>query len=160
MKNILIIVLCSTVELYAQTSTDSLSTPLGEFVLISEEEIEESTGYLDETSTTSDGGTAQLIELSSGARHAQPMAETVSASMTISMMPNPTAGIVEMQIKDVAGSVSISITDLLGQTVYTTSLVVDGSRTAYLPAQTWSSGTYIVNVRGANSNITERLVVR
>jgi hypothetical protein len=159
MKKLTLSFLLISVASFAQTTTDSISTPLGDFVLISEEEIEESTGYLDETSTTSDGGTAQLLELSSGARLAQPMSE-VTTVMTITMMPNPTAGIVEMYIKDASGSISISVKDVLGQTVYETSLICDGSRTAYLPAQTWASGTYIVNVRGTSSTLTERLVVR
>lgn len=159
MKKLLCLTPLLVANLFAQTTTDSISTSLGDFVLITEEDIEESTGYLDETSTASDGGTAQLLELSSGARLMQPAVEA-NVGMSLTMMPNPTDGVVEMQIKDASGSISISVTDLLGQNVYVTSIVVDGSRTAYLPAQLWASGTYIVNVRGASSNVTERLVVK
>jgi hypothetical protein len=159
MKKLAFILVGCSGCLAAQTSTDSISTSFGEFVLISEEQIEVSTGYVDETSTTSDGGTAQFLEVSSGARLAPPISETTEMNMIISMMPNPTSGITEMQIQNASGSVLISVTDLLGQTIYSCTIAVDGNRTAYLPSQLWTSGSYFVNVRYNGSIITERLIV-
>lgn len=156
MKLLLFIAISFSTTLGAQT-TDSISTSLGDFVLVSSETVDESTGYSDESATTSDGGTAQMVEINSGARFAAPYVE--NSSLQVTMQPNPARGIVELNIEGVSGHAEISVTDLAGRSIYTSRVNVDGSRTTYLPTQTWSSGTYVVTVNAGGSLHTERLVV-
>ncbi len=148
-----------TTTTFAQTTTDSIATPLGEFVLVTTEEMTESTGYIEETSTTADGGTAEFLEISSGARYAAPKAE-VGSMLVVEMLPNPAHGVVQLNISGVVSGVTITVTDLLGQIVYSTTLAIDGERTAYLPSQTWASGTYIVSVSSSQNLFAERLIVQ
>ena len=158
MKNISFFFLIGIVSSsYAQTTTDSISTLLGEFVLITTEETEESTGYMEESFTTSDGGTVEFVAINSGARFAAPA--NVSQTMAVKISPNPSADVVQLEISSVEGQVSIVVTDVLGQVVYSSNLNVDKSRTTYLPSQLWASGTYLIVVSAGGEVTTERLVI-
>ncbi len=144
-------------HVFAQ-ATDSISTPLGDFVVVTTEEILESNGYEEESTTTSDGGSAEFLMISSGARFAGPQLESTGV-LSVRMNPNPANEIVQLDISGVSGSVEIAVTDLLGREVYNNTLAIAGSRVVYLPTQTWTNGTFLVVIRSEGQQHTERLIV-
>jgi hypothetical protein len=73
--------------------------------------------------------------------------------------PNPSSGVVELYISGVEGVITIMVSDLLGQIIYSCNISLSNSTTAYLPAHLWPSGTYIILGSAGGQIATERLIV-
>ena len=158
MKNlfsILAISLCTCV--YSQTVTDSIATPIGDFVVISEESTEQSNEYAQETATTSDGGSINLI--TAGISSERMSSSRIVSALNVTLAPNPTSGLVELNITGVEGATTVVVTNVLGQIVYSNSVQVNSSRTMYLPAQLWLGGTYMVVISAGGQTVSKRLIV-
>jgi len=158
MRNFIFFVLLGVTCTVQAQITDSLVTPLGAFVLVTIEDAEESTGYSEESLTTSDGGTIEFVAINSGARFASAINE--NQKMVVNISPNPSADVAQLKISGVDGPVSIVVTNTLGQMVYTSTITVTQSRTTYLPVQVWPAGTYLVVISAGGAVETERLVVQ
>lgn len=120
-------------------------------------ELEQSASYSSQITTTSDGGTSELITPETSSER---LALGATANnLQIQLAPNPSSGVVELNISGAYGAASIVVTDLLGQIIYSTTLAVNSMRTAYLPAQLWTSGTYIIVTSCGGQTATQRLIV-
>lgn len=153
---VLVAAILSGICLFGQT-TDSIATPYGEFTLETTDSILPSTGFIDESSATSDGGTSDFVEITSGARMAPPVSQV--AGLIISLTPNPASENVQLNISGIESPVEIKVLDLTGRIIYSRSLVVQINQTILLPASQWSEGTYTVTVICGTTVLTEHLVV-
>lgn len=158
MKKLLsILALSFSVTVYAQSVTDSVNTSIGDFIVVSSEEIEESSAVTEESTSTSDGGSVELV--TPGFSGARLSSSVVTSQLNVRLAPNPSSGVVELQVIGVEGVTSIVVTNLLGQVVYSTNISVTNTRTTYLPAQLWTSGTYIVVTSAGGQTVSTRLIV-
>ena len=74
--------------------------------------------------------------------------------------PNPTAGTaaIEVNMKQ-AGKVTLEISNMLGQVVYSTSAsLTSGTHTFTVDAAKWNTGLYFYTVKSKNFSVTEKLV--
>jgi hypothetical protein len=158
MKHTLFIIsFCATCVVSAQTSTDTLTTSIGEFAVESEEELTESTVYVDESYYTPDGGSAEFVSAVSSARFITPQAD--AHDMHIQVKPNPTIESADLVVDGISGMATIIVTNVLGQVVFTSLVTVDRSQTVQLPAQLWEPGVYMIVVASGGNTLTERLIV-
>ena len=73
------------------------------------------------------------------------------------MYPNPTTGMLNIELETLNGATaSIEITDVLGQTLQTTSLTQPKTQ---LNIQHVSAGIYIVNINVNNQRISKKLII-
>jgi hypothetical protein len=158
MKNLFLtaLVLICTVA-YCQNASDSINTSIGDFILITSESIESSEVYAEEVITTEDGGSGEFVAAASSARFAQ--TPVTSTNLQVRVMPNPTPEAVELFIDGMSGTASVVVTDVLGQVVFSSRAIVDSSTRVFLPAQWWTSGTYLIVVSNGVDVKTERLIV-
>ena len=78
-------------------------------------------------------------------------------ALGLSMYPNPTTGMLNIELETLNGATaSIEITDVLGQTLQTTSLTQPKTQ---LNIQHFSAGIYIVNINVNNQRISKKLII-
>jgi hypothetical protein len=82
----------------------------------------------------------------------------VNALDATSLVPNPTTGKVTISA-DVTGPVSISMVNILGETVRTYSEEANGSFSKTYDVSALSSGIYLVKIANGGSTVTKRLSV-
>ncbi len=84
----------------------------------------------------------------------------LDASETPSMQlsPNPTGGSFSVQMEHVQGEGLLSIQNLLGETLWSSRVILDGSGTVVVEADL-SPGLYLVHLRSGNTDTAQRLVV-
>lgn len=79
---------------------------------------------------------------------------------SFSVYPNPSKGVININAKNTAGNLNVSIYNLLGQQVLSSSLEGNNSGNYSLDASTkLTSGTYIVNIKSDSSNYSSKIVV-
>lgn len=79
---------------------------------------------------------------------------------SVSVFPNPTNGEFSIQFNEVTGgSYTIVLTDLVGKTVRTEQIAVSGTHTEFLSYNDLPSGTYLLTVKGQDSEATEMLII-
>jgi hypothetical protein len=158
MKKVLIILISANAfSVSAQTVTDSVNTTIGDFILVTSEQAGASAVYSEENISTSDGGNGEFVAVNSNARML--LTPVVSVNMQISVMPNPSSGATELSVTGMSGTAAVVVTNVLGQTVYSSNTVVDGSAKIFLPSQLWESGNYFVVVSNGQDVKSEKLVV-
>lgn len=79
-------------------------------------------------------------------------------NMRFTMYPNPSANLVQVELPAGERTNRLVVRDLMGRTVHAVNAVNQDRLT--LDVATWSDGVYFVALEGANSQWTERLVVR
>ena len=142
---------------HSQTVTDTLVTSIGEFSVESEEQISATSIAVQESYSNTDGGLTEFVSTSSSARLISP--QTESGNLEIWVQPNPALDNADMTVSGMSGYVSINVTNVLGQTVYTSYIRVDQSQRVALPAQLWESGIYMIVVSAGSNVATERFIV-
>ena len=156
-KFLLITALLAATCIHAQSVTDSINTSIGDFVLVTSEAPLISEVYLEESIATTDGGNGEFVAIGSNARY---MDEPVlTTALQIALAPNPTVGTTELQVKGMSGAATITVTNVLGQVVYSSVQQVNSSQTVLIPSQLWQSGSYLVVVSNGQDVKTERLIV-
>ncbi len=83
----------------------------------------------------------------------------ITALDNVSLVPNPTTGKVTMTASDVNGPVSISVIDLLGETVNTFSESSNGNFSKTYDLSALSNGMYIVKIENAGTTVTKKLSI-
>lgn len=79
---------------------------------------------------------------------------------SFSVYPNPSKGVININAKNTSGNLNVSIYNLLGQQVLSSSLEGNNSGNYSLDASTkLTSGTYIVNIKSDSSNYSSKIVV-
>lgn len=163
MKKYCFLILFITTTFYSfgqQVVTDSVVTELGDFILeTSENEFLSEQDLLGDSTTTSDGGNAEyLIGIENGTFRIQNPTQTENNSESFSLLPNPTAGIVEVKLVGMNSTITFSILDPLGRIVMYNSLFVQGDRTIHFDMTEYARGVYFVQVITQNSTFTQRLI--
>lgn len=160
MKKLLALLLLVNVSsLFAQTFTDTIATPIGDFSLVTNEEGEVSSAFSDETTVTSDGGTVEFVGVTSGARFADEQT-ILGEGIAMKLAPNPASNVVEVQLTGITGAVTLTAINVLGQIVYSANLNVESGRPLYIPAQQWGSGNYLIMINAGSQVLQEKLVVK
>jgi len=78
----------------------------------------------------------------------------------ISIYPNPTNGIFTIEMNDVVKDIyTIKITNVLGQTIFTNSQLVNGIYKENIDLSAFQKGVYLIEIKNSSSTITERIVV-
>lgn len=72
------------------------------------------------------------------------------------MYPNPTSGILNINLNSFKNSVSLEIHNLVGQQVFTTKLTKSNSR---ISVNNLSKGLYLVTVKTSNTLTTKKLII-
>lgn len=85
--------------------------------------------------------------------------EETSALNTVNMVPNPTTGRVSISAEGVQGSLSISVVNMLGETVRNYHEEASGSFTKTFDLSALSTGVYLIKLENAGSTITKRLSI-
>lgn len=75
------------------------------------------------------------------------------------LVPNPTTEVTELRVSGMTGSITIVVTDVLRQVVYSSNQNIDSSKQVFLPSQLWSSGSYMVVVNNGQTVKAEKLIV-
>jgi len=88
--------------------------------------------------------------------------EESAFAKSVKVYPNPVVGnqfFVQLPT-DSEGSVTVRLTNLLGQEVYTSSLEATGNTVKIEPAMTLQSGIYIVSISNGKATTTKKLIVK
>lgn len=84
---------------------------------------------------------------------------TEGANLQVQVKPNPSAENADQTVSGMTGYAMITVTNILGQTVYSSNVTVDTTTPVLLPIQLWETGTYMVVVTAGGKTTAERLVV-
>ena len=79
------------------------------------------------------------------------------AGSTVSLFPNPTNGVVTVDLADIKGRTELTLSDATGRVVLTT---VTSNERIVLDASTLPNGIYLMTLRNANEVMSTRLSVQ
>jgi hypothetical protein len=82
----------------------------------------------------------------------------VSMSENINIYPNPTTGNVQIECNIPEGDYTMNMTDVLGQVLFSEKMHVKGVYTKTMNMYNYSSGVYILSIRGENT-MTEKKII-
>ena len=78
----------------------------------------------------------------------------------LSVHPNPSTGIFNLDLVEVnSGEYVISVTNILGEVVYSETRNVNNTTSTKLDLSDMSSGIYMLNIQNENSNISKKLII-
>jgi len=152
-----IIVSANTTWLAAVHGTQGF---IGDTSLISSNSNNNSVSYLQDncgTGTWGSLGNAMLIRMNFGLEATAVEEHKVEGK--IEVYPNPSNGVFVLQITDVATNNTLSVTNVLGQTVYTESLSAQDSFSKELDLSSLEKGVYILRIENEYSSIAQQLVI-
>ncbi len=84
--------------------------------------------------------------------------DEISLSQFINVYPNPTTGNIRIECNVPEGNYRMTLTDVLGQVLYTDNVYITTRYTGYMNISNYASGMYILTIKGVNS-ITEKKVL-
>lgn len=104
---------------------------------------------VDGTGGANTNDTSKNMSITLAHRAATSSIEEVEKSI-ISVFPNPTNGVLNLQLPDAYTNYDVTITDLMGKETYTIKHTANSSRNVTINTEKWPSGMYIIN---ANNHI-------
>ncbi|MDO4217361.1 MAG: fibronectin type III domain-containing protein [Bacteroidales bacterium] len=84
----------------------------------------------------------------------------VEEGMSLSIFPNPATGNTTVTLSGVNGNVTISVIDMSGRTVQTSTMECDGDCEKSISVDNLAAGAYFVRVYGDNVNTVKKLIVK
>ena len=88
--------------------------------------------------------------------------ETQAGLMTMQVYPNPANGQVQVNItfaKETEGRAEIRLNDLMGRTVYSTSITAQETASLSIPTSDLAAGIYFLNIRTAKGTICKKVQI-
>jgi len=82
----------------------------------------------------------------------------ISYNDYINVYPNPTNGTLHIECNIPEGDYTMTMTDVLGQTMYSTSTHISGHYTNSIEMSNYAEGLYILSIKGSNS-ITQKKIL-
>ena len=108
--------------------------------------------------TVTDGGSS--AEYCNNVNVANPVGiSEITALDNVSMVPNPSTGMVTLSASDINGSVSISIVNLLGETVENFNGTSNGAFTKTFNLSELTNGIYLVKISNDGNSVTKKLSI-
>ena len=78
----------------------------------------------------------------------------------LTVYPNPSTGVFNLDLVEVnSGEYVISVTNILGEVVYSETRNVNNTTSTILDLSDMSSGIYMLNIQNENSNISKKLII-
>jgi hypothetical protein len=74
------------------------------------------------------------------------------------LFPNPTENTLNIALNEISGKVNVSITDILGNNIMTSSFDVAPNSTVTMPTQSLLSGSYIINIDNGNRKVSKKFI--
>jgi hypothetical protein len=85
---------------------------------------------------------------------------SVEDGMNLSIYPNPATGNTTITLSGVNGNVTLSVIDMSGRTVKTTTMECSGDCQQVIDVDNLAAGAYFVRVYGDNVNTVKKLIVK
>ncbi len=115
-------------------------------------------GSIQYSVTVTKGACSSTVSIRVVVRDCNMGVNEISWADNINIFPNPTTGSVQVQCDIPDGEYIMSVTDVLGRVLSSEKLNVDGKNTFYLNLGSYSSGLYILTLKGMNS-VTEKKIM-
>ena len=85
---------------------------------------------------------------------------TVNGESSVSIYPNPATDGTTISVSGVDGQVNISIVDMNGRTVSTSTMECSGDCVKQMNVNTLASGAYFVRIQGNGINTVKKLIIK
>lgn len=86
--------------------------------------------------------------------------EDAASAKSISIYPNPASSLLNISFNNLVGPQNIAIKNVLGQTVYTQTVVASNSTVATIPVEQFVKGVYFVTINNGSQEFTQRVIVK
>jgi hypothetical protein len=136
---------------------DTVSTPIGQFMLETNEALISSVSFDHQTQTAADGGEVESVNFfPSSERRAS---EIAPEKISFNIKPNPVNEMANLQLKNGGSALTVTISDITGRVISTKNYYsIDGNYQSAIDLSEYTPGIYFVELNTGGYHFSQKLV--